>query len=119
MTTLHATIGYLLLAGAGIGLLWSAYQYAQRHPHADTDQLLTDIFLTGLYLETLLGLLLFLLSPGDIATIPAHPILSVVALGLTQWGRKPKGTSDRDQRLFTAGVYLFAGLLILIGIMGS
>jgi hypothetical protein len=116
MTTLHQIIGYLLLFGAGAGLLWSAYQYAQRHAYTDTDRTLTDAFLAGLYVELLLGLLLFMLNPGRVAAIPAHPILSVTALAVTQWGRKPRGRSDRDQQLFKAGIYLFAGALILVGI---
>lgn len=119
MTTVHAIIGYLVLAGAGIGLLWSAYQYTQRHAYDASDQTLSDVFLAGLYVELLLGLLLFLLAPGSVTEIPAHPILSVVALGVAQWGRKPKGRSDQDQQLFKAGIYLFAGLLVLVGTIGS
>lgn len=119
MTTAHTIIGYLLVIGAGIGLLWSAYQYAQRRPYGDTDQNLSDAVLAGLYLEVLLGLLLFLLNPDSITEIPAHPILSVVALGLAQWGRKPKGRSDRDQQRFKAVIYLLIGVLIVVGTLGS
>ncbi len=119
MTTIHQLLGYLLLFGAGAGLLWSAYQYAQRNPYGDTDQSVTDAFLAGLYAELLLGLLLFMLNPRLVAAIPVHPILSVAALALAQWGRKPRGRSDRDQQLFKAGIYLFAGALILVGIVVS
>ncbi len=117
MTALHAILGYLLLFGAGVGLLWSAYQYAQRHPYGETDRTLTDVFLAGLYLELFLGLLLFMLSPRSVTAIPAHPILSIAALAVAQWGRKPRGRSNRDQQLFKAGVYLIAGVLILVGII--
>jgi len=117
MTTIHQIVGYLLLFGAGAGFLWSAYQYVQRSAYADTDQNLTDAFLAGLYVELLLGLLLFMLNPRSVTAIPAHPILSVTALAVAQWGRKPRGRSDRDQQLFKAGIYLFAGVLILVGIV--
>lgn len=117
MITLHTILGYLLLVGAGIGLLWSAYQYAQRNPYDDRDRNLTDTFLGGLYAELLLGLLLFMLSPGRVAAMPAHPILSIGAVAVVQWGRKPRGGSDRDHQVFKAGVYLVAGVLILVGIV--
>lgn len=117
MTTLHDILGYLLLFGAGAGFLWSAYQYTQRNAYGETDQTLSDAFLGGLYLELLLGLLLFMLSPGLVSARPMHPILSIGALTLAQWGRKPRGRSDQDQQLFKAGVYLFAGALILAGIL--
>ena len=117
MTTLHQIIGYLLLFGAGAGLLWSAYQYVQRSAYGDLDRNLTDAFLAGLYLELLLGLLLFMLNPGSVAAIPAHPILSITALVMAQWGRKPRGRSDWDQQLFKVGIYLFAGVLILMGVV--
>ncbi|MFQ5593596.1 MAG: hypothetical protein ACE5HA_05560 [Anaerolineae bacterium] len=117
MTTLHQIIGYLLLFGAGAGLLWSGFQNARRNAYGDTDQNLSDAFLAGLYVELLLGLLLFMLNPRSVIAVPAHPILSVMALAVVQLGRKPRGRSDRDQQLFKAGIYLFAGVLILVGIV--
>ena len=117
MITIHQVLGYLLLLGSGAGLLWSAYQYTQRNPYGDTDRNLTDAFLAGLYAELLLGLLLFMLNPRLVAAIPVHPFLSIAAVALTQWGRKPRGRSDRDQQLFKAGMYLLAGVLILVGIL--
>lgn len=119
MSTLHEILGYLLLFGAGLGLLWSAYQYLQRNAYKEADQTLTDVFLGGLYLELLLGLLLFMLSSRLVSARPIHPILSIGALAVTQWGRKPRGRSDQDQQLFKAGIYLAAAALILVGIVSG
>ncbi len=116
MGTIHTTLGYLLVFAAVLGALGNGYHYARGAPLDERVQALNTWFLAGLYLQLLLGLLLFMLSSGFLPSA-IHPFLGVGALAIAQWGLRSRGTSKGRGPGFQALVYLGAGVLVLLGTM--
>ena len=116
MDTIHTILGYLLAVIAVLGLLWNGYHYARGEPTSERARTLNTWFLAGLYLQLLLGLLLFMLSSGFLPSV-IHPFLGVGALVVAQWGLGSRATSKSQGPGFQALVYLGAGVLVLLGTM--
>jgi hypothetical protein len=114
MSTIHTILGYLLTVMAALGALGNGYRYARGEPVDERVRALNTWFLAGLYLQLLLGLLLFMLSSGFLPSA-IHPFLGVGALAVAQWGLRSRSASEGRGPGFQALVYLGAGVLVLLG----
>lgn len=108
---LHLWLSYLLLAGAGLGALWSAYRWFGNAGFSAQDAQLSLALVAGMYLQGGLGALLFLLSPRYLP-IPAHPLIGTGALALAHWGHGNDGTSPGQRHFRRAWTFLAAGALL-------
>ena len=116
MSTVHVVLGYLVVIVAVAGFFWNGYGYMQGRPIGARERSLNTWFLAALYLQVLLGLLLFMLSSGALPSA-LHPFVSIAALALAQWGLRPRMLAEGRGPGFQALIYLGAGVLAGLGIV--
>jgi len=114
--TVHRYLRFVILAFGVLGVLRSLVSLNTREPKfMRIDEVMSRAFSGALDLQTLAGIVLILLLPGEGRSIAwLHPILTLPAVVAAHLGRRFRDRPDRDR--LTAQLILYVASLALIAL---
>lgn len=110
MSFIHRLLGYGLLGITITGFLWHIVRAWTNRPVQRWEVRWPRWLLSGLYIQLLLGALLFLLTDAEHMPSPLHPVLGIGAVALAQIILPTRRDTLREFHLWRAGVLALLGL---------